>query len=512
MVRKKKDRRAGVCAAGEAKGSKTDGGDRGSESLETRIFKLRVLRDYFKLADREEWWWLMDQTIDEIARQLNEFNFVVMDGFLTQSQADLARASIVDAHQTDRLKPGLIINAHKNYVESGSEIQGEKSETLRNDYLAWVTDSDPGFSWTADFTLKLGTLMSELGDKIPELKAINARQQVMVTCYPPGARYVAHVDNNGKNPQTKPRVISIVYHLNPDWHDGDGGELAVYAPHASPPNSKPIAVSPPLHNRLYLFFSDYRVPHEVLPANKARYACVTWFLAKPLGSTGAEFANVNYTSAEDFASASADSLASASIDSRATALPNVTCGSSTPESAHDETVVQGHQQADGGDSWRPHEPSLNSDARKSDLISSPDRPGAAGPVAAGAGSNEVDVHGREVCEADRLHAEASPSQELRGWVEERGTGAPGCGERGQVTVVLPTPWAAHAVDVNLEVCEATGCVRAVDAAQAPPAVATSMRYSHVQLDEVLTHQLALHEGCASFSRKKQQLVVQFPWR
>ena len=67
--------------------------------------------------------------------------------------------------------------------------------------------------------------------------------------------------------------------------EADGGQLRLYLGHlgrASPVGEtarRPptIATIAPLENRLVLFWSDARVPHEVLPAFKARYAVSVWY-------------------------------------------------------------------------------------------------------------------------------------------------------------------------------------------------------------------------------------------
>ena len=47
----------------------------------------------------------------------------------------------------------------------------------------------------------------------------------MCTVYPgAGARYVRHVDNPDRNG----RLLTALLYLNPDWQEGDGGELRVF--------------------------------------------------------------------------------------------------------------------------------------------------------------------------------------------------------------------------------------------------------------------------------------------
>eukprot|EP00959_Pyramimonas_sp_CCMP1952_P472388 9499953-Pyramimonas_sp.AAC.1 len=140
---------------------------------------------------------------------------------------------------------------------------------------------------------------------------------------PQGARYIRHCDN----PNANGRILTVIYYMNPEWQKGDGGELRIYsclkagASHGftdcdgksleqwdakyegSEPEEKaatsfgpgmqsigtvlgtdvhkPVKVDEiePLGDRLLLFYSNTRAPHEVLPANTFRYAITTWFMS-----------------------------------------------------------------------------------------------------------------------------------------------------------------------------------------------------------------------------------------
>ena len=109
------------------------------------------------------------------------------------------------------------------------------------------------------------------GESDEEMPQPLKRDEMQVTCYPGGgARYVRHVDNNTDNGR---RVTCILY-ANPMWEDGDGGELRLYPTNGLPTDVVDVA---PLHNRLVLFWSDARVPHEVLPSRVDRYALSIWY-------------------------------------------------------------------------------------------------------------------------------------------------------------------------------------------------------------------------------------------
>lgn len=114
----------------------------------------------------------------------------------------------------------------------------------------------------------------------------------MVACYPGnGAGYVRHVDN----PNGDGRFITCIYYLNKNWDVKVGSEeedealkpdLSVRREHSVllrvrvqthggmlqiyPEGKNVVASIEPLFDRLLIFWSDRRNPHEVKPAYATR--------------------------------------------------------------------------------------------------------------------------------------------------------------------------------------------------------------------------------------------------
>jgi hypothetical protein len=82
-----------------------------------------------------------------------------------------------------------------------------------------------------------------------------------------GGCFPLHYDNAGSGNR---RVLTVLVYLNPDWAEGDGGEIELI------PWLRPAVRIPPLHNRAVLFSSE-RMLHRVLPAVQQRY-CLTFWL------------------------------------------------------------------------------------------------------------------------------------------------------------------------------------------------------------------------------------------
>ncbi|KAM9318879.1 uncharacterized protein egln2 isoform 1-T3 [Pholidichthys leucotaenia] len=145
------------------------------------------------------------------------------------------------------------------------------SLSIRGDQIAWVEGKEPGCE-------SIGRLMAHIDEAVMYSSAngqlgncvINGRTKAMVACYPGnGARYVRHVDN----PNGDGRCITCIYYLNKNWDiKTQGGLLQIY-----PEGKNVVARVEPTFDRLLIFWSDRRNPHEVMPAYSTRYAITVWY-------------------------------------------------------------------------------------------------------------------------------------------------------------------------------------------------------------------------------------------
>lgn len=89
--------------------------------------------------------------------------------------------------------------------------------------------------------------------------------------YPVGAFYKRHLDQFRSDSRRK---LSVVCYLNTDWHEVDGGQLALYLPGNVGEPEKQVVISP-TGGRLVCFESGL-LPHEVLPATHERLSVTGW--------------------------------------------------------------------------------------------------------------------------------------------------------------------------------------------------------------------------------------------
>mmetsp|Transcript_72922 Transcript_72922/g.173711 ORF Transcript_72922/g.173711 Transcript_72922/m.173711 type:complete len:644 (-) Transcript_72922:11-1942(-) len=241
--------------------------------------KCDLFRAYYSAVGKSEWWWIMDDSLDVIAKQLQSQAFCVLDSFLPEDQARALTGEVKKAHSVGDLQPAGLVNGKLSDMASAKYAD----TATRGDVVGWFEGNQaewPHGRQLENYLLKLGTVVSELGKLIPELATITSRSKAMAACYPgEGARYVAHVDNDGKHPHCRTRVLTALMYLNPEWQPGDGGELAVLSQLDKGVQRKVVE---PLAGRLLLFWSDWRVPHEVLAAWKPRYAVTVWLLNRNL--------------------------------------------------------------------------------------------------------------------------------------------------------------------------------------------------------------------------------------
>ncbi|XP_043923934.1 prolyl hydroxylase EGLN3-like [Protopterus annectens] len=143
------------------------------------------------------------------------------------------------------------------------------SKNIRGDQIAWVEGKEPGCENIGILLSKIDELIMYCANKLGSY-IINGRTKAMVACYPGnGTGYVRHVDN----PNRDGRCITCIYYLNRDWDVKiHGGLLQIY-----PEGRSVVANIEPVFDRLLLFWSDRRNPHEVKPAYSTRYAITAWY-------------------------------------------------------------------------------------------------------------------------------------------------------------------------------------------------------------------------------------------
>ncbi|XP_038140055.1 egl nine homolog 1 isoform X1 [Cyprinodon tularosa] len=189
---------------------------------------------------------------------MNRRGICVVDNFLGTETGLGILEDVKGLYKTGRFTDGQLVSQ-----------KSDSTKDIRGDKITWIEGKEPGCE-------KIGFLMSRMDDLIRHCNGnlgnytINGRTKAMVACYPGnGTGYVRHVDN----PNGDGRCVTCIYYLNRDWNAKEhGGLLRIF-----PEGKAQFADIQPKFDRLLLFWSDRRNPHEVQPAFSTRYAITVWY-------------------------------------------------------------------------------------------------------------------------------------------------------------------------------------------------------------------------------------------
>lgn len=188
-----------------------------------------------------------------LVQTLAERDWAVHEGFLDAVRVAALRAEATALHDSGGFRAGGIGHGALRHPE------------VRGDELAWITEEQAPRAWALSQE-ELETLRSAVNvHTYLGLHELEAHYAV----YPPGTFYARHLDRFREDNR---RVISLVLYLNEAWGAEDGGELRLYPAAAGDAG---VTVSP-RGGTLVCFLSE-QVPHEVLPARRARYSLAGWF-------------------------------------------------------------------------------------------------------------------------------------------------------------------------------------------------------------------------------------------
>nr|XP_056702294.1 prolyl hydroxylase EGLN2 [Euleptes europaea] len=189
---------------------------------------------------------------------LDLYGLCVKDAFLGDAAGGRVLAEVGALHRGGRLRDGQLVSAG-----------AVPARSVRGDQIAWVEGREPGCQAIGALVARVDELILHCAGKLGGYR-ISGRTKAMVACYPGnGMGYVRHVDN----PHGDGRCVTCIYYLNRQWDSKvHGGILHIY------PEGRPVVANiEPIFDRLLLFWSDRRNPHEVKPAYATRYAITVWY-------------------------------------------------------------------------------------------------------------------------------------------------------------------------------------------------------------------------------------------
>ncbi|KAE8602095.1 hypothetical protein XENTR_v10013880 [Xenopus tropicalis] len=189
---------------------------------------------------------------------MNKHGICVLDDFLGQETGDRIVCEVKALHNTGRFTDGQLVSQ-----------KSDSTRDIRGDQITWVEGKESSCKAIGKLMNKMDDLIRHCSGKLGNFR-INGRTKAMVACYPGnGTGYVRHVDN----PNADGRCVTCIYYLNKQWDaKTHGGLLRIF-----PEGKSQFADIEPKFDRLLLFWSDRRNPHEVQPAFATRYAITVWY-------------------------------------------------------------------------------------------------------------------------------------------------------------------------------------------------------------------------------------------
>ncbi|MCP0913874.1 MULTISPECIES: 2OG-Fe(II) oxygenase [Legionella] len=199
----------------------------------------------------------MAYATENIVNEIYSHGFSVVDNFLGHQDYSQLLIQAQERFARGDFRPAKI----------GNIQHAMRHTTIRSDELCWL-DFEPSNLPLQAYLKTITAICNHLNESLfLNLSEFEAHFAV----YQPGTSYKKHVDQF-KN--TKNRLVSCVYYLNPDWQPAHGGELTLYDR-----NEQILAIIPPLHNRFVCFQSD--LPHEVNTTQQMRYSITGWLKTRP---------------------------------------------------------------------------------------------------------------------------------------------------------------------------------------------------------------------------------------
>uniref|UniRef100_A0A671PIH4 hypoxia-inducible factor-proline dioxygenase n=1 Tax=Sinocyclocheilus anshuiensis TaxID=1608454 RepID=A0A671PIH4_9TELE len=195
---------------------------------------------------------------DYIVPCMNKHGICVVDSFLGEDIGLSILEDVRALQQTGKFTDGQLVSK-----------KSDSTKDIRGDQITWIEGKEPGCEKICFLMSRVDDLVRNCNGKLGNY-SINGRTKAMVACYPgKGTGYVRHVDN----PNGDGRCITCIYYLNKNWDaKANGGVLRIF-----PEGKAQFADIEPKFDRLILFWSDRRNPHEVQPAYATRYAITVWY-------------------------------------------------------------------------------------------------------------------------------------------------------------------------------------------------------------------------------------------
>ena len=199
----------------------------------------------------------MDERFEPIIEGILADGYGVIDNFLTADEVVALTSRLHERRAQGQFRPAGIGN---------QQVAVEKQ--IRGDEILWL-EKDTAVAEEAAFLVKIEQFM----DYVNQTCYLGLRDfEFHYAVYPPGTFYKRHLDQFRSDSRRK---LSVICYLNTNWHESDGGQLALFLPETQPGEGEQEITIQPIGGRLVCFESG-RLEHEVRPAVRERLSVTGW--------------------------------------------------------------------------------------------------------------------------------------------------------------------------------------------------------------------------------------------
>lgn len=222
-----------------------------------------IFPGYYTIHNRAEYA-TTHELVSEIVDDLTFNGFSVINDFIDAKCMNNVRRELAVLYSDTGLVPGKLCQA------GYSAASGAKA--VRSDMVRWLeVKHDCPYTAIHSAVRSMDRISYILNTtKILSGCDIRSRSPAMLACYPAKTTgYKKHVDN----PNQDGRKLTFIIYTNKDYDRiRDGGVLRIHNG-----ERRKFYDIEPIDGRLVIFWSDSRVPHEVLPTTRDRYAISVWY-------------------------------------------------------------------------------------------------------------------------------------------------------------------------------------------------------------------------------------------
>lgn len=199
---------------------------------------------------------ISEEWLDKLAEGLTESGWMSLDvrDHLGDDLLVALRDEVRILDVTDAMK--------KAGIGRGADLTRDRS--VRRDRIAWLQGITPP-------QRELFQCLERIREGLNRRLFLGLKRfESHYATYQSGDFYRKHVDSFAGRAS---RMVSLVLYFNEGWQPSDGGELQVFNRDSQ---DEVCGLILPEMGRMVLFLSE-EIPHEVLPANRARYSLACWF-------------------------------------------------------------------------------------------------------------------------------------------------------------------------------------------------------------------------------------------